>query len=274
MKKVLNADGSLKMEGLKDVTNTELSALLVKSSFDASADKETLLDTAKLVDTTLFRAYMFVSPSFAGPLFRIDNFCDPDVVNEKLEDAGRYNDLVDFLHGKKLHEKALELLKKFGNRDKPDDAAPQLAGPERTIAYLKSLPPDLIDLILRFAEWPLRKDADLAMEIFIDDTENAETLPRGKVLDFLQTIDLNLAVKYLEHIIEELNDTTPSFHQRLVEIYVQRLKSGFFANDNERNEWRSKTLNFLRNSKNYQAYKVLGQLDKDGRTGFPAIPCS
>ena len=263
MKIFLNPDGSLKREGIEDISSPELGALLLKPSFDAASDQEGLLQTARLIDTTLFRAYMFVSPSFAGPLFRIDNFCDPEVVNEKLLEAGRYNDLVDFFHGKKLHQQALELLKKFGDIDQPDNAAPSLAGPQRTVAYLQSLPPELIDLILRFAKWPLRRNPDLAMEIFLADTENAETLSRDRVLDFLQNIDLSLAVKYLEHIIHELNDTTPSFHQRLVETYVQKLKSGQFANDEERHEWNEKTLDFLKTSRNYQAYKALNLMDKD-----------
>lgn len=53
----------------------------------------------------------------------------------------------------------------------------------------------MIDLILDFARWPLNKNRDLGMEVFLADTENAETLPRGKVLDFLQGIDRKLAVQ-------------------------------------------------------------------------------
>ena len=264
MKKVLNTeDGGLKKDGLDAVPSSELGALVSKPSFDAFIDRDELLNTAKLVDTTLFRAYMFVSPSFAGPLFRIDNFCDPDVVNEKLIEAGRYNDLVDFFYGKRLHRQALELLKRFGDTDKADEAAPQLVGPQRTVAYLQNLPPEMIDLIFQFSEWPLAKDPELGMEIFLTDTENAETLPRPAVLRFLQGIDKRFAVRYLEHIIHELNDTTPDFHQRLVDIYIQGLTLGNFNNDGERLEWTKKTLEFLRSSKNYQAYKALGQLDKD-----------
>ncbi|PNB45964.1 hypothetical protein C1X29_28835, partial [Pseudomonas sp. GW456-12-10-14-LB2] len=55
--------------------------------------KAKLLDVAQLVDTTLFRAYMIASPSLAGPLFRLPNFCEPDVVQEKLYETGRYADL-------------------------------------------------------------------------------------------------------------------------------------------------------------------------------------
>lgn len=265
MKKVLDPDGNVKADALEVLPNGEIGSLLAKKSFDVSADRERLLETAKLVDTTLFRVYMFVSPSFAGPLFRIDNFCDPEVVNEKLIEAGRYNDLVDFFYGKKLHRQALELLRKFGESDEENEAVPQLSGPQRTVSYLQNLPPEMVDLILQFADWPLKKDKELGMEIFMADTENAETLPRPKVLQFLQRIDRNLAVRYLEHIIQELNDTTPEFHQRLVNVYLETLRADIFSNNSERDRWKEKTLDFLKSSKNYQPYKALGLLPKDGR---------
>ena len=263
LQRFLNSDGTLRHTDLNRPNEPEIGSLLVKQSSDVTQEQE-LRDTAKLVDTTLFRAYMFSSPSLAGPLFRIDNFCDPDVIKEKLIETGRYNDLVDFYHGKHLHRQALELLLKFGQAEGENKSAPQLIGPQRTVAYLQNLHPDMIDLILEFAEWPLMEDPELGMEVFLADTENAETLPRGKVLNFLEGIDKKLAVRYLEHIIHELNDTTPDFHQRLVESYIERLKANEFASEEEQKVWNEKTLEFLRTSNNYQAYKALGQLSKDG----------
>lgn len=272
-KKVLDPDGDFKVDVLENMPQREvreIASLIGKHTLDASEDQEQLLQTAKLVDTTLFRAYMFVSPSFAGPLFRIDNFCDPDVVNERLIEAHRYNDLVDFFFGKKLHRPALELLKKFGEVEKESEDAPQLHGPQRIVAYLQNLPPEMIDLILQFVEWPLRQNSDLGMEVFMADTENAETLDRPKVLGFLESIDKELARMYLEHIIQELNDPTPDFHQRLVTIYIERLKSDNFASDNEQAAWKEKTLDFLKTSKKYQAYKALQKLSKDDPNLFEA----
>ena len=268
LQRYLNTDGSLKgneaapIGGLSESSDAEIDDWINKQ--DPIKDKaQQLRDIAKLVDTTLFRAYMYASPSLAGPLFRIDNFCDPDVVNEKLLETNRYNDLVDFFYGKKLHKQALDLLKRFGDRDEAGEAAPQLFGPGRTVAYLQNLPPEMIDLILDFARWPLERDRDLGMEVFLADTENAETLPRAKVLDFLQGINAKLAVRYLEHIIHELNDATPTFHQRLADTYIEGLKSDDFESEDQRNHWKEKTLAFLRDSKNYQAYKTLKQLSSD-----------
>jgi len=276
LQRFLNPDGSLKDEqqitsgGSSETIKSDVN-FWVSTQGSTEDRAQQLLDIAKLVDTTLFRAYMYASPSLAGPLFRIDNFCDPDVVNEKLLETSRYNDLVDFFYGKKLHHQALALLQRFGDRNEEDEAAPQLFGPRRTVAYLQNLPPEMIDLILDFARWPLKRDRELGMEVFLADTENAETLPRVKVLDFLQDIDRKLAVQYLEHIINELNDTTPSFHQRLADIYIQGLKTDDFESEEQRRLWKDKALEFLRNSKNYQAYKALKQLPPDGLS-YRGIP--
>ncbi len=269
LQRYLNPDGSLKDEqqvtlgGSSEAIKSDID-FWVSTQSSAEDRAQQLHDIAKLVDTTLFRAYMYASPSLAGPLFRIDNFCDPDAVNEKLLETSRYNDLVDFFYGKKLHNQALALLKRFGDRDEEEEAAPQLFGPRRTVAYLQNLPPEMIDLILDFARWPLERDRELGMEVFLADTENAETLPRVKVLDFLQDIDRKLEVQYLEHIISELNDKTPSFHQRMADIYIQGLKTDDFESEEQRRLWKDKALEFLRDSKDYQAYKALKKLPPDG----------
>lgn len=240
-------------------------SLLVSPYSSADIEMEQkLLETAKLVDTTLFRAYMLVQPSLAGSLFRIPNFCEPNVVNEKLLENNRYNDLVDFFHGKKLHREALELLKRFGEAETEDEAAPALHGPQRTVGYLQNLQPNMIDLILEFAEWPLRTDPVLGMEVFLADTENAETLPRDRVVAFLEGVDVDLAVKYLEHVIIELNDLTPNFHNRLVNAYIQDLAN---HNDRESMGWKTlmhRSLSFLRSSKQYSLSKAFGLIPRDG----------
>lgn len=229
-----------------------------------------LLKVAQLVDTTLFRAYMLASPGLAGPLFRLPNFCEPDVVQEKLYETGRYSDLIDFLHGKKLHRQALELLEKFGKNEADEEVSSTLQGPQRTVGYLQQLPPEMIDLILEFAEWPLRTDPKLGMEVFLADTENAETLPRHRVVNFLEEIDVKLAVKYLEHIIEELNDLTPDFHQKLVDLFLERIRAREFADDDEKSRWGERLEEFLRTSTNYNTMRVFRQLPPDDADYYEA----
>jgi hypothetical protein len=233
---------------------------------------EKIQEVATLVDTTLFRAYMLAKPGLAGSLFRLANHCDPKVVRDKLYDTGRYGDLIDFLHGKKLHEEALEMLQKFGQDEKNESISEVLRGPRRTVAYLQQLPPEHMNLILKFAEWPLKKEPDLGMDIFIADTENAETLPRQRVLDFLMGIGSQLATKYLEHIITELEDKTPEFHQKLIDLYLERLKLGReakpdyggFENDEQKLECKQKLEVFLKASDQYSRLRVLNSLPSEG----------
>jgi hypothetical protein len=207
---------------------------------------------------------MFSRPSLAGSLFRIPNFCDPDVVNEKLLAANRYNELVDFFFGKKLHSQALALLKQFGTADKPNDVAPALHGPQRTVLYLQNLPPSEVDLILQYAEWTLRADPELGMEVFIADTENAETLPRDRVVKFLEGIDTTLEIQYLEHIIVELNDMTPDFHNRLAELFTQYLKQAKRGEKWDRDM--DRFVRFLKDSRQYSLGKAFGMIPRDGKT--------
>ena len=251
--------------GQNGTSHAVFESLLVAPASDTERDRaKKLRETAKLVDTTLFRCYMLARPQLAGPFFRIPNFCDPDVVKDKLMENGRYNDLVDFFHGKKLYQPALELLKKFGTAEEEDPSAPNLHGPQRTVGYLQNLPPEMIDLILEFADWPLRVDPKLGMEVFLADSENAETLPREKVANFLQNIDVDLAVRYIEHVINELNDTTPDFHNRLVSAYLQELKE---RQDRDSDSWKdlmSRLLLFLRSSTIYSPGKAFGMIPRDG----------
>ena len=271
MKKVFDVEtGKLKPKeiGQNGSSDAAFESLLRGPRSDSEKDKEQkLLEMGKLVDTTLFRSYMLSNPRLAGSLFRIPNLCDPDVVNAKLLENSRYNDLVDFFHGKKLHRPALELLKKFGAKQEENEAAPTLHGPRRTVGYLQHLPPELIDLILEFADWPLRADPELGMEIFLADTENAETLPRDRVIEFLHSINVELEVKYLEHIIKELNDMTPEFHNSLVTAYIQELKS---RKDRDSESWRTlmeHLVSFLHASSQYSMTKAFGLIPRDGRFG-------
>ena len=232
---------------------------------DNRSREQRLQDTAKLVDTTLFRAYMQTRQSLVGPLLRLPNFCDVNVVNEKLLETKRYNDLIDFFFGKRLHREALGLLAKFGKEADNTDIPQQLRGPQRTVTYLQNLPPTMIDLILEFAEWPIKAEPSLGMEVFIADTENAETLPREKVLSFLQNIDPKLAVKYLEYIINELDDGTPEFHQRLIEVYLKSVKDLKGTDTEDKSDLKARLLQFLRTSKHYESWKVLRTIPKDGK---------
>lgn len=261
--------GKLKQGRSPGATGEDAFRSLLTRSGDESEEQleRELQATFRLVDTTLFRAYMFSRPTLASSLFRIPNFCDPDVVNERLLEHNRYTELVDFFYGKRLHRQALELLRRFGATEAPDEAAPSLHGPERTARYLQNLPPEMVDLILEFADWVLRVSPELGMDIFTADTENAETLPRERVARFLGGIDVKLEVRYLEHVIDELNDMTPDFHNRLVELMiahlVEREKEGG-EDDDDVGHCVEKLVTFLKESRQYSLSKAFQLIPKNG----------
>ncbi|KAI0401744.1 AvaB protein [Xylaria palmicola] len=266
-------------------TDENMDALLTgpRSETDEQLEQE-LRRTFTLVDTTLFRGYMFSQPSLAPSLFRIPNFCEPTVVNEKLLEHNRYNELVDFFYGKKLHREALTLLRRFGDvatdadANKPEtnghdeakiEIPDQLRGPRRTVGYLQSLPPEMTDLILEFADWVLRRDPDLGMEIFLADSENAETLPRDEVVGYLSRIDVRLEIRYLEHIIDELGDGTPEFHNRLVELLINDLKDAK-TRGNEWEERLQKLVGLLRDSRQYSLTRAFAMIPRDDKAFYEA----
>ncbi|KAJ8129512.1 hypothetical protein O1611_g4119 [Lasiodiplodia mahajangana] len=273
--------------GMASLSNIDenLDALLTNNRSETDEQLEQELQRAfTLVDTTLFRGYMFCQPSLAPSLFRIPNFCDPAVVNEKLLEHNRFNELVDFFYGKKLHRDALTLLRKFGDtaadgevaklqvngHDEAEVEIPeQLRGPRRTVGYLQSLPPEMTDLILEFADWVLRRDSDLGMEVFLADSENAETLPREKIVGYLSGIDANLEIRYLEHIIDELGDGTPEFHNRLVELLINTLKQ----DTNRDVKWEERLhrfIEFLRESDQYGLTRAFGMIPRDDSPFYEA----
>ena len=273
LQRYLNPDGTLKDDDEDHTLQSSdhqagVSNLLVRSqTADEEKQHRELLATAKLVDTTLFRAYVYAQPSMAVHLFRLPNFCDSNVVKEKLLDSSRYDDLINFFYGKRLHEEALDLLTRFGKeKDNGQEELRQLRGPQRTVGYLQNLPPEMLEIILKYVEWPLKVDPDVGMQVFLADTENAETLPRVQVFEFLQKLDKPLAIRYLKHIIFELNDETPDFHYRLIGIYLDGLRTQHFKDDSEKNAWRDGLIDFLKTSKHYEPWKVIKQLGRDGKT--------
>ncbi|KAL1900906.1 Vacuolar morphogenesis protein 6 [Sporothrix stenoceras] len=320
------ATGKLKKPQQGSNVRREGSAPLFDSDSGSDADDDAarearLKATFTTVDTTMFRVLMLIRPKLASSLFRIPNFCDPDVVNERLLEHNRFNELVDFFYGKRLHRPALELLKRFGDvggksdEDKKvygenekaeksaeaSDAAttpvpPALRGPQRTIAYLQSLPPEMIYLILEFAAWTLRADPVHGMDVFLADSENAETLPRDKVVHFLAGIDARLELRYLEHIISELNDLTPDFHNRLIEQRIKLLKEerannektetktapetkestpdsdtdGEGSREETWEESMARLVAFLKESKQYSLSKAFGLIPRDDAVFYEA----
>lgn len=243
-------------------SNLLLQSTVEKGSGDTDWQVE-LFGVAQLVDTTLFRAYMLVEPSLAGSLVRVDNFCDPTVVHPVLCEHERYDALLDFLYGKKLHRQALEMLSRFGKDEEDSELPHDMRGPRRTVSYLKRLPPNLSNILFEFVQWPIREQPEMGMEVFLADSENARRMRHGEVIDFLGMFDENLRIQYIEHIIDRLGEGNADLHQRLIDLYIRILKRTDISGDEPGNP-KAKLVSFLSNTRgSYDESQTLRQLSPE-----------
>lgn len=97
----------------------------------ASLTPQQLLRYAQIVDTALFKSYLVARPGLLGPLCRLDNWCEVSEVEAVLRERGvcripwshrsnlidkdgvlqKFSELIFLYQGKKMHVKALGLLK-------------------------------------------------------------------------------------------------------------------------------------------------------------------
>ncbi|KTW25624.1 hypothetical protein T552_03484 [Pneumocystis carinii B80] len=228
-----------------------------------SDDALTLEEMEKLleiVDTTLFRAYVFVSPDLVGPLVRLQNKIQLQVAKDLLEKNRRYKDLIDYFFRKSLHRDALDLLKKLGQGILSDSIyQEQFVGISETIKYLKKLNNDYIEEIFSYIKWPLEVDLDFAMEVFLNDNQQT-CLSKEKVYNFLLSLDENLATRYLEYLINNLNDLTSEFHDLLIMHYFKNIEE-----HQESDYILEKLLKLLINSKVYNSKYILEHLPKNNK---------
>ncbi|KAF9913772.1 Vacuolar morphogenesis protein 6 [Lobosporangium transversale] len=202
---------------------------------DQEKEIEAKLHVLEIVDTALLKSYM--------------------MTNERL----KYKELVDFYRGKGQHRKALELLKSIHT------TTGEMQGVLPTVHYLQRLGADHFNLILEFGTWILESDPVVAMKIFIDDEPEIDTLPRYKVISYLERLSLDLCAMYLEHVIHELADQTSEFHNTLVVSYLSQVqRDSASGNEEAVKNTRVKLLQFLDKSKFYKAERILSRLPLDG----------
>ncbi|KAK7104918.1 vam6/Vps39-like protein [Littorina saxatilis] len=231
---------------------------------------------SQIIDTTLLKCYLQTNDALVAPLLRLkDNNCHVEESERVLKKKEKFSELIILYEKKGLHQKALSLLMKQAVR--PDSP---LKGHERTVQYLQHLGAEHLDLIFEYAEWVLQRHPEDGLKIFTEDTPEIETLPRDKVLDYLEKINPSLAIPYLEHVIEDCEDETAEFHNRLVlllkdrvqehmESYLNSLPEGHTPSRTgeeveDLGKERAKLIHFLRTSTHYQAERLLTRFPLDG----------
>jgi hypothetical protein len=62
-------------------------------------------------------------------------------------------------------------------------------------------------------------------QIFVADFEEVESLPRHVVLAHLDSVDSQVCINYLEHIIHDLGEQGSEFQEKLIELYLGSVRS-------------------------------------------------
>jgi len=233
---------------------------------------------SQIIDTTMLKCYLQTNDALVAPLLRLkDNNCHVDESERVLKKKEKFSELIILYEKKGLHQKALTVLMKQAAR--PDSP---LKGHERTVQYLQHLGSDHLKLIFEYAEWVLKQFPEDGLKIFTEDLPEVETLPRDQVLDYLEHIKNDLAAEYLEHIIIDCKDEKEEFHNRLVDLYRERvhrlrmeyvhslpeghrpLEEGEELVDSELGQMRQKLISFLHLSQHYIPERLLTRFPTNG----------
>ncbi|WVQ78836.1 hypothetical protein IAT38_000927 [Cryptococcus sp. DSM 104549] len=219
-------------------------------------DPEQLLRMAQVIYTGLIKVYLVARPVLVGSLCRIENWCDVEEVEELLKAKKKFGDLIDLYQGKKMHAKALNMLHELAKEeeDKLDRYPP-------TVRYLQKLGPSELKLILESSRWIFEEDPKTALQIFTADEAEVEALPRKEVSEFLESVNEDACIGYLEHVIKTLGEEGAEYHDRLSELYLkQSVKKG---DEVWRKEAYDKLLQFLASSTHYRPFRVMSKLTGD-----------
>jgi hypothetical protein len=126
-----------------------------------------------------------------------------------------------------------------------------------------------LNTIFDFSKWIFAEDPKRGLgvrvfrkaiaddQIFTADEPEVEALPRKEVVAFLEKTNKEACIGYLEHLIDELQDVSAEFHDKLAELYLEKARTEA--------ESKAKLLQLLGSSQYYRANRLLGKLKGDGQ---------
>ncbi|KAJ3537551.1 hypothetical protein NM688_g6671 [Phlebia brevispora] len=222
----------------------------------SSLTPEQLVRFAQIVDTALFKCYLLVRPGLLAPLCRVGNWCEVAEVEEVLRAREKFSELIYLYNGKRMHAKALDLLKQLS--EKETDVRDKLSP---SVNYLQRLGREYLDLIFHYSRWVFEQDPDIAFEIF---TSEEVELPRNLVADFLEKLDPAICARYVEFLIQERSEESTDFHNRLAELYLNMTISAKKRGDNDaRQAMKDKLLTFIDTTDRYETGRIFALLPQD-----------
>ncbi|KAG6849265.1 hypothetical protein H0H93_009921 [Arthromyces matolae] len=146
--------------------------------------------------------------------------------------------------------------------------------PEQLLRCAQKLGPEHLQLVFEASRWIFATDQHMAFNIF---TSEDVDLPRQDVAIFLASIDPKISARYLEYVIEERNEQSSAFHDRLAELYFSMTVSAKKRGDEREqsdgscmvilmyilethHEIYSKLLQFIRSNDIYSVDRLYGTL--------------
>ncbi|KAJ1537205.1 Vam6/Vps39-like protein, partial [Nowakowskiella sp. JEL0078] len=174
---------------------------------------------SRVVDNTLLKVYLTVNDALVGVFLRVVNMCDLEECEELLLQHQKYVEVIDLFRGKGLHRKALQFMVEYVNINERSFKNVVL----QMVSYLQRLHIEELDMILEFADWAIRKNPQIGIKIFTEQFDEIPFATRKRITEFLEIISSDLATEYLVHIIHELHDQEPEFHDRLILNYVAKI---------------------------------------------------
>ncbi|KAH6568621.1 hypothetical protein BASA50_000417 [Batrachochytrium salamandrivorans] len=213
-----------------------------------------------IIDTSLLKAYLALNSPLLRSLVRVENYCDLVTAEALFSKTERFDAMIDLYFTKKLHSKAIEWLVAHTKEDGSVDAIVQ---------YLKRLKlSESISYIFQYAPLVIAKDPELGLSVFTEDRDNLSQDNRIRVYEFLGTCSPQLALRYLEHAVFVLSDTSRSFHNELAFSYLKLIKSHTGPKELP---LESKLADFLRGSSSYDPDAVLLRMPSEGLLNVRAI---
>ncbi|KAG8897845.1 Vacuolar morphogenesis protein 6 [Tulasnella sp. 403] len=246
-----------KAPDLPDLSETSIEDLfLMPNQPIPSLIPEQLLRYAQIVDTALFKSYLVIRPGLVGSLCRLDNWCEVAEVEEVLRERKKFSELIDLYRTKKMHEKALTLLKELSQGE--DDPVEKV---DPTALYLQKLGPQHIKLIFSWSNWVLDISPERGLKVFMAEEHE---LPRKDVASFLAGRDSSLCARYIEYLMEEEHVTDTLFHNWLAEIYMDLIVTAKRRGDEAaRSKVYEQLLTFLDTSTYYEVDRIFARLPSD-----------
>jgi hypothetical protein len=207
-------------------------------------------DLLSIVETALLKAYIIDNnKTLTNALLRNpDNCCLPSEVEKELKRYNLQTELVSFYQKQNRHEEALELITKMGASESTTNKTESSSSArENILNYLMKLDNTHLQLIFTYVKPMIqyalndgnKKDTlldilklfigePLSMSVSSIDTPAIQTIRLDpiQVHEFLNGIDQDFAVAYVEHIClkPELGIKQRDIHNRLVYAYCDRIK--------------------------------------------------